>query len=352
MPGPEERSDARAQECGRRLELMCLEALAVVPARPAQANTWRACRLNSTCERLVVLAAVEIEAVSGGSKDCRHPPLHRPARVRPYPIHHSARAASHPHARMGGLGTTIGGQYGRADQTIVTRGDLAHLALFLWASGASAAAGVDAARAGGGEPAVQRLRQGDCDARISCFAGEEAYGTEGKSTDKQAGARCSGSLPGTSRGRWRKARPAAGPSRGRRRGRLMRADPDRRARGASRAMPSVFGRLDEWRRHGDAGGVRKSAGAARRGSVSRCCSSTIRRSRWAPGRWCARTAYGLWVEGRLVPGVPRADALRRLIATRRGGRALHRLSHGASRRARRERAPPALARWICGRSRS
>ena len=27
-------------------------------------------------------------------------------------------------------------------------------------------------------------------------------------------------------------------------------------------------------------------------------------------------AFGLWVEGRLVPGVPRADALRRLIETR------------------------------------
>ena len=36
------------------------------------------------------------------------------------------------------------------------------------------------------------------------------------------------------------------------------------------------------------------------------------------GLWdaIAEDGFGLWVEGRLVPGVPRADALRRLIETR------------------------------------
>jgi HK97 family phage prohead protease len=36
------------------------------------------------------------------------------------------------------------------------------------------------------------------------------------------------------------------------------------------------------------------------------------------GLWerIAEDGFGLWVEGRLVPGVPRADALRRLIASR------------------------------------
>jgi hypothetical protein len=46
-------------------------------------------------------------------------------------------------------------------RTFAERGDLAHLALFLWASGGERAPGLGASRARRIEPAVQRLRRRD-----------------------------------------------------------------------------------------------------------------------------------------------------------------------------------------------
>lgn len=78
---------------------------------------------------------------------------------------------------------------------------------------------------------------------------------------------------------------------------------------------SAFGRLDE------AGDIVMPGAFAK--SLLRRGSAKLRMlfqhdAREPIGNWevAREDAYGLWVEGRLVPGVPRADALRALIERR------------------------------------
>lgn len=86
-------------------------------------------------------------------------------------------------------------------------------------------------------------------------------------------------------------------------------------RGRFAGYASVFDRLDQ---SGDLvmpGAFAKSL--ARRGAA-RLRMLFQHDPREPVGNWevAREDGYGLWVEGRLVPGVPRADALRRLIERR------------------------------------
>mgnify|MGYP001063564333 CR=1 FL=1 len=78
---------------------------------------------------------------------------------------------------------------------------------------------------------------------------------------------------------------------------------------------SVFGRVDE---SGDVvlpGAFRKSLRRRGRGRIRLLFQHDPKEP---VGIWeaLAEDGFGLWAEGRLVPGVPRADALRRLIERR------------------------------------
>lgn len=87
------------------------------------------------------------------------------------------------------------------------------------------------------------------------------------------------------------------------------------ANGRFAGYASVFGRLDE-------GGDMVMPGAFARSLVQRGREAIRMLFQHDPkepiGRWetVAEDGFGLWVEGRLTAGVPRADALRRLIEAR------------------------------------
>ena len=78
---------------------------------------------------------------------------------------------------------------------------------------------------------------------------------------------------------------------------------------------SVFGRLDDGGDIVMPGAFRKSLGLRGRHRVKMLFQHDPKEP---VGVWdvAREDGYGLWVEGRLVPGVPRADALRRLIERR------------------------------------
>jgi hypothetical protein len=234
--------------------------------------------------------------------------------------------------------------------TIIERGDLAHLALFLWASGFECAAGVGLE--GNGFKVNQRFNDfvtRDCRAESDCSArGTTAHGGQaeaGKTAVADVPAICL--EPGGHAGRQGEAR---GASRGQGGTQALMSGANSRRRGwalcrlCERLQPNSTAAATSCCR-----GLSRKASAKRAGA-SGCCSSTTPRSRWASGRACARTRMGSSRRGKLVPGVPRADALKRLIEAG----ALDGLSIGfrTVKASRRRRQPAAATRSTSTKSRS